>query len=484
MAGTSKRRFHESTSRGLCRLAWLGLGVLPLLATLAFCAVQFMPSYQTSQAARWEQRLELLLGSTVQVASVQSLTPTKARLLQVRVLHPETGLAIAQLNQVDFEQRGGQWLIQIDRAEVEGRRLAQAAKLIHDSLLCKPQRKHAELFRAISLSARELVVNAAQPTPAIAEVLARVYPTKKSTILSLDFDVVASASDTLAAGLADDQRTQLVLERMHEEGGLETRAQLRTGSRALPCSLVAMFWPEVELLGSQAEFQGVIDLALAEDKWRVMVGLGATPQLTAQSGGSHENAASRAKTTTSSLLINNVDFGRLCWASETELTGRGMLWLSKLNATNERLGAVAGQVRLGPGRASRELFDAAATHLGVVLAPALETSAARQVSFDEVNCSFYIEPSAFYLGGGLAGGGIAADAHGNLAARQAWGEPIALGQFRATAERLLPRGLISRQPVAGIASRAMMWLPVEKAADVQGVYRTASEGQLSLFDAK
>ncbi len=85
---TAKWQLHESTQRGLCRAAFLCLGVLPMCCAFALSVAQFVPAYQRSKASNWSDWLSARLGVAVQVAAVESLAPERFNLHEGALCRP------------------------------------------------------------------------------------------------------------------------------------------------------------------------------------------------------------------------------------------------------------------------------------------------------------------------------------------------------------------------------------------------------------
>jgi hypothetical protein len=100
----SKWRVHESTTRALCRFAFVALGLLPLALCLVWSAQAFLPTYQRQQASRWEQLLSSQIGAQLKIAAVESLAPQRYALHEVRLLHPETSVELGRARRADIER--------------------------------------------------------------------------------------------------------------------------------------------------------------------------------------------------------------------------------------------------------------------------------------------------------------------------------------------------------------------------------------------
>ena len=74
---------HERTRRNLCRLAFLALGVVPTLCTLAWASYRTSPLYAEAERRMWETRLSAATGFSTQIGRLEfpvDLQPTQIAL--------------------------------------------------------------------------------------------------------------------------------------------------------------------------------------------------------------------------------------------------------------------------------------------------------------------------------------------------------------------------------------------------------------------
>ena len=109
-----KWQLHESSQRGLCRAAFVLLGVGPLLLVIGFSIVQFIPAYQENRAQAWSTWLSGRLGVDVQIAAIESLAPERFVLHGLRLSHPESRASLGRIRSVGISRKAAMWSIQLD----------------------------------------------------------------------------------------------------------------------------------------------------------------------------------------------------------------------------------------------------------------------------------------------------------------------------------------------------------------------------------
>lgn len=135
---TTKWQMHESSQRGLCRAAFVLLGVLPLLAVIVLSVAQYIPAYQARRAASWSSWLSNRLGVNVQIAAVELLAPERYVLHGLKIAHPESRAALGRVRSVAVSHEGAAWVIKLDTPELETRQLATTWQMLHDWFVCRP----------------------------------------------------------------------------------------------------------------------------------------------------------------------------------------------------------------------------------------------------------------------------------------------------------------------------------------------------------
>ena len=125
---------HESSQRGLCRAAFVLLGVIPLIFVIGLSIAQFIPAYQSRRAAHWSAWLSTRLGVQVQIAAVESLAPERYVLHGLKISHPESRAALGRVRSVAVDRSGTGWKVKLNGPELEdtatGGYLADDSRLV------------------------------------------------------------------------------------------------------------------------------------------------------------------------------------------------------------------------------------------------------------------------------------------------------------------------------------------------------------------
>lgn len=436
------RRLHESTSRGLCRLAFLMMAGLPLIACVCFCAVQFFPSYQRQLIREWQSQISAVTGMDVRIGRVERLKPNCWRLHDVAIKHPESTTVVASASSLSLTYVRETLLVDAGTdsvVQVNGAELGRTWERLHETLLCQPNKKFNSLVEVQRLTLRTQTAEE-QLQNLTVSLGPSLLPDQAAPVTRMTVQFALAQAESSGSGPPplETERAALVLRRFHDE--LTTQVLVHTGPTPLPCSLVRTFSSQADVFGLESRFVGDL-LFVAGDDWVASV---------------PEN---------SSFEIRDVDFGSLCWNGLEELGCNGRIQL--LHGTQlGRLGVqnLSGIVTLQRGRISRDLLLRANAGLGVALSESVQQSSVRDLSFDAGHLQFFVSQGALYLTGAFT-----QDGSGTLLASRSntlWDQAIPLSNLMHVVERF-PAAF---GPRSRLAKAVWNWLPVE------GQSRTAEQG--------
>lgn len=385
----SKWQVHESTARALCQLTFVLGGMLPLGLCLYWSAQQFLPTYQRHQAMLWEQLLTSQLGVSVKVAAYESRAPERFALHEIRLDHPETGANIGRVRMAEVQRSDGKWAIRLTQPELEERELATAWKIVHDWFLCRPQTSS----QAARVGMNELTIHTGQGKQRILrEVTTTLLPAAEATLLNIQFRPSApdATSDSSGTDGEKSKPVQWIVKRHHLAEGLKTEMQLRTGSVAVPCGLLADLTPWSGRLGARAMFTGTLDIELRSDSWRAVLTDG---------------------------RLSGIEFGALTADSEATLSGTGELFFEQFVLSQQGIELAHGGGEIRNGKIAAGLFHALEKYLGVAVQGTNQVSV---YGFDQLKFATHICKPNLHLWCEMS------DAAGLLASRDQWDTPLPL----------------------------------------------------------
>ncbi len=221
---TRRWNIHESTQRGLIRLAFVCLAVLPTLLCLGWLSFAWTPWYARWMANRAEHLLEQQIGMQVTIGSARQTAPDRMEWTQVRLTHPETGQEVVKASRVQWAYRDGAWFVQIVGAELQSEHGAYAWRALHDWFVCRPSLNH-QAFRLLLPSFQ---IHYPQGTYELTDVLAVAKPSQADFQGALSYH---QASDLPGA------KVQWTLVRSHDEVEPTTRVQLERSTATYPARL-------------------------------------------------------------------------------------------------------------------------------------------------------------------------------------------------------------------------------------------------------
>ncbi len=418
-------RVHETTARGLCRLTFVLLGIVPLGLCLLWCAQQFLPSYQNQQIRVWEQLLSSKLGMRVKIAAFEARAPQRFALHEVRLTHLETGEPLGEVRLVEVRRAVGKWNIQLTKPRLNADKAQLTWRLVHDWLLCRPQSS----ADAALVEMDELAIYDTRSASSLHQVTVTLLPTEVATFASSKF-----FSDPKLGALARSQPTQLIVKRHHRQSELRTEMQLRTGSNPLPCSLAGRFISEFAWLGESARFSGTVNVEMREQAWRAVMTEG---------------------------KFENIDLSRLSGGSAIAVSGIGQIELKPLVINQSGLELAYGSGVVSSGKMPQRLFQAFGKHFGVQLRP---TNPVTFYAFDTFGFSLHVSEPKLHFCCNMS------DALGLLALRdqEKWTEALSLDRIVSALSDCSNQstsadiGGTANLPASWLAKQALVWLPLGK----------------------
>lgn len=434
-----KWQIHESSQRGLCRAAFMLLGVGPLVLAIVYSIAQFIPAYQEHRANVWSNWLSGRLGVDVQVAAVELLAPERFVLHGLKLSHPESRASLGRIRSVAISRESSLWSIALDQPEIETRQLSATWRMIHDWFVCRPQTSQPSIrIECVELRLRDL-----DQEQLLEQIAVQIYSQTDRTVVGAEFRMPAAEPNA--------KPSQLRIVRQHSDRHLSTVVDLESGSTGLPCNLISPVFPSVQRLGDRAIFLGKISIFQRNNTWQANV--------------------------TKSWLAG-VDYSRITSGIDSHVTDGNLIWFESLKVTDRGLQNAKGGLKVIHGRIDGDLLVASQHALGVTLPRTVQTAGLVQ-SFEQMQALFEISPGVFKLSGclektlpdtlgnarALAPGTLIADAAGEIAIRSDFDDELplqnlinALGHNKEVAAA----AGVSSDSDDWLPQRAVWWLPLEK----------------------
>jgi hypothetical protein len=182
------------------------------------------------------------------------------------------------------------------------------------------------------------------------------------------------------AGVETLKPVQLRIERSHRIEPPATGGGLYTGEGALPCSLIALGFPELAALGPESQFHGYLWISQSPEGW----------------GG--EVAGQFTQVDLARLLADHLP---------RTLSGTATVNVEQALFQRGRLQEATGLLAAGPGVIRRSLIDAAADRMGLERTAPLDRPD-DLVPYDWLAVSFQVDSSGLQLRGECPPGGSGA----------------------------------------------------------------------------
>ncbi len=250
---------HERTQRAIARMTFVFCCALPTLAVVVFILLTWTPWWHAGELASIEQHLSDRVDMRIKVDDFKRSSPTTLELSDVKVFDPESKQLVAKVHRVEWSGRGDETSIVLQQPELQSAELAGVWKLIHDRFLCRPD----QTGDSVRVAVKDLTIHSLiRPLP-LTYVDAWVRPSIDGK--GIEATIQCYAADRNLTG--DSQPIDISIVRQREPEPTTTW-KLNT-TTPLPCSALAEFFPDIEMLGDDAEFVGSMQWTITPSGWSI-----------------------------------------------------------------------------------------------------------------------------------------------------------------------------------------------------------------------
>lgn len=347
--------FHETTRRGLCRLAFWLLCVLPACAIGATSWWVDSDSYRLAA----EQQLSTRFGLAVTFDQIAWTQPDGMRFGKLKLADPETGALLATAVSIEVVERERSLLLSAEGLELHAARLDGLQELVNRQLrLGKPE------DRIRATTNRLVVVLNDQSRITLESAWAQCDFTRTAAQARVEFRPVdREHSGVVALRVVRNRQTT------PPSVGFEIDAT----QAPLPCSLLAPFVPAIARLGDTCRFRGGM--------WGIAGPQGWNAELVGKS------------------LFEAVDLTTLVAESfPAQLAGQATLVLDGAKMVGGHIEQVHGELKCGGGTIHRELAKTLAEDLTLDAASAGKTFGANH-PFSELAFRFALDAEGLLISG-------------------------------------------------------------------------------------
>ncbi|MBX3414403.1 MAG: hypothetical protein KF708_17070 [Pirellulales bacterium] len=351
---------HEATRRGLFRLAFVLLAVIPTAGLASWTAVRHMPGYVDAFEATIAERT----GLDTSLKAIDHLRPGEMRLVQLELRDPETGLLIARAERVTLTQTADLIALDLEDAKLESGGLANAWHALDRRL----RRQGGNLPHGqLRITASSLTTHAAEQPLVLHAVEAHLDSSAVETKLELTF----STNDA-----NDADKVTLHVDRDRRTNPPTFRFELIAEEDPLPCALAEPLWSAAPWFGPQAEFRGRVKSV----------------------EGTNADWITTIRGRFSKVDVRNAIEAHF----PHSMRGSAEVLLEEASLENERLVAARGTITAGPGhialslidsswRSLRLLFGGQTTEEGKIIGlPEL-------IHYDSLACHFDVDGTGIHL---------------------------------------------------------------------------------------
>ncbi|MCA9164989.1 MAG: hypothetical protein KDA62_18480 [Planctomycetales bacterium] len=245
---------HERTQRSLCRLAFIGLCLIPTLFSLGWIAYGRTDHHQTLSAEVWREQLADWSGLHCEIGGIRYPRPGETVLEDVVLADSETRQTIAELRLLVIERQGNVWMATASQPTIHADHVASLIDLLHERML----KRLPSNFTPIEVNVAELTIADEPAARTLADVRAVIESGGNESRVSIDFRV---------AGVEMSDRALFRATR-HRAARPSTTWEFHTGAAGLPTNAAAGHFPWLESFGDRCEFRGTVLAKQADNGWQ------------------------------------------------------------------------------------------------------------------------------------------------------------------------------------------------------------------------
>ena len=240
----------DAARRRWCRVGFVVGGLLPLILVLVLLA-------GGDGRADWERRVSMAVGLRARIEAFETPTPRHVRLMGVELWDSERG-RVLRCDEIRIAQGDSRCAIVVDRVVLESgglealyRRFSQAVET-----LTPDSAQEVELvLQGVTYRVAEGEDSASSPS---------IRPTweRMVWIRQTRPEVTLWTGRLTLAGRGDSEPMGIQFERWRGESGKAPRSRwvVDTRNHTLPLAWLAPYLPQIESLGAEVEFRGVVEI--------------------------------------------------------------------------------------------------------------------------------------------------------------------------------------------------------------------------------
>ncbi|MGI9475051.1 MAG: hypothetical protein ACR2NZ_26195 [Rubripirellula sp.] len=353
---------HERTQRAIARLMFVFCCAVPTCLTFLCILVTWTPWHHHRTLRAIEARLSQSTGLQIEIDDFQRSSPSTLELFSVRVVEPESQNEVARVREIQWVDDGKRVSILLQQPEVRSRELRSVWDLLHDRFLCRPD----QTSLPVRAAANDLTIHSRTGDLTFTDIDAWIRQGDRT---------IEATIEGLPANTRSDSPVSVSVLRDRNQDLPSTQWTLDTRGTALPCSAVAEFIPQMEGLGTDAEYTGTMRWQIDAETWSVDL-----------SGSS----------------FSQISLDRLFERHTHRLTGSATLWLERCRIEPQmRRSDIAGSIVARDGMVGRSLLHSCQQHFGFQLrlpTPLIDRQD-DSVPFDRLAVGFNVNNTQLELNG-------------------------------------------------------------------------------------
>ncbi len=408
----------DSQRRLYCRTGFLLFCVLPTLLVAAWIIFP-------NRRQQWEDRLARVFDLQVQIGDIDTLTPRHTLLSELALMDVEWG-RLATAKSVRVSELRDRTVYTIEQSEIHLAELNFLLNPLQSSL----SRQAMGLETPLELIAHQVTLRQGVETDSTDLSFDRMHITVEQVSDALHVSARLFPAGTLEQSPIQWTVQRQLLTTQENPSGQLTHPLLvttvDTGDHRIPVALLTSWWPELEVLGSECEFQGRVQFEESD------------------------------RPTEATLIgqLTNVDLAQLVTTQFPRvLSGQATVVFHEVKIRNHQLEVLAGRLSCDRGQIGRPFLRALQQELGLV---AVAEDAAAIIPFQRLDVRFHLQGPTLEL--------AASDPNGFIMMDDSGYPILAEGSQIPLRPQDLVRAMVSSSriqvPLTRESSAILSWLPL------------------------
>lgn len=242
------------SQRTWCRAMFVLFGLAPTLLMSGWAVWAQTPFCRELARRHWQRAIEERVGLPVEIGGVERGSAGAVRLIDVRIVEPESARVLASSPSIGLEPTGSRWRAFVSAPRIQQAEVVRLLESLHEHAV----RRATSDGGAVDWTATNVTFESATAPATFSELRGRWESKASGPQVDLEFTV---------AGTEPPVQIRLAVERDRQTNPPRTRCRLETIGAPVPVALLPEAFPELAGWGDRCGFEGLAELSWTADGW-------------------------------------------------------------------------------------------------------------------------------------------------------------------------------------------------------------------------